>query len=207
MIAPMKFAFLLADLLALGPVAAPAAALPDGGEVAARIGQPVEFEDVIQAISFSRSRRGYYFSFGAPYPKQSLSVWVTEDLYEQLPRDPGLMGRRVRIRGQLENSPTGPMLSLASPDDFELLEVKDAMLSKSFLDGRMDRERSMAAVGQAFWREDFATLELLGQELQESRERFSDGTWILNAFFQALAVNRNESDARSPRPRKRSHAG
>ena len=54
----------------------------------------------------------------------------------------------------------------------------------------------MAAVGQAFWREDFATLEELAKELQASRERFSDGTWILSAFFSALEVAQNEADER-----------
>lgn len=43
----------------------------------------------------------------------------------------------------------------------------------------------MATVGQAFWREDFATFEELANELRESRERFSNGTWILSAFSAA----------------------
>ncbi len=135
-------------------------------------------------------------SFGAPYPKHVLSVWVPDEVYDQLPRHPGLLGRKVQIKGRLEVSPTGPMLTLASPDQFDLLAVDDAFLAKSFLDGRKDREHFMAAVGQAFWREDFATLEALAKELQESRERFSDGTWILSAFFSALEVAQNEADER-----------
>ncbi len=70
------------------------------------------------------------------------------------------------------------------------------MLSKSFLDARKDRDQFMAAVSQTFWREDFATLEQLARELAESHKRFSDGTWILSAFFQALEVNKDESDER-----------
>lgn len=173
-----------------------AAQLPKAAEVASHIGHEVEFEDVIQAISRSRSKKGFYFSFGAPYPKQTLSVWVPDEIYEQLPRDPGLLGRGVRIKGQLASSPTGPMLTLASPENIDVLEVKEAMISKSFLDGRLDREQFMAAVAQTFWREDFATLEQLVQDLQQSRERFSDGTWILSAFFKALEVNRDESEER-----------
>lgn len=169
---------------------------PDAARAAAHLGQEVEFADVIKAISRSRTKEGYYFSFGAPFPQQMLSVWVPDDVYYQLPRDPGLLGRKVRIKGRLESNPTGPMLTLTSPEEFDLLAVNDAVLAKSFLDGRMDREQFMAALGQAFWREDFATLEELVRELQESHERFSDGTWILSAFFSALEVNRDESGER-----------
>ena len=182
--------------LSLGIASVTADDLPDAAQVATRLGQEVEFTGLIKAISRSRSKEGCYFSFGAPYPKQVLSVFVPDEVYYQLPRDPGLLGRKVRIKGRLESSPTGPMVTLTSPDQFDLLEVNDAVLSKSFLDGRRDREHFMAAVGQAFWREDFTTLEELVKELQESRERFSDGTWILSAFFSGLEVNRDESDER-----------
>lgn len=194
--------FILAAALAisfgllLASTAARAESLPNATEVAKQLGRDVEFVDVVRAISHSRSKDGCYFSFGAPYPKQVLSVWVPDDVYAQLPRDPGLLGRKVRIKGRLESSPTGPMVTLASPDQFDLLDVNDAFLAKSFLDGRMDREHFMAAVGQAFWREDFATLEELANELRESRERFSDGTWILSAFFSGLEVNMDEADER-----------
>jgi len=170
--------------------------LPDAAQAATHLGQEVEFADVIKAISRSRTKKGCYFSFGAPFPKQLLSVWVPDDVYFQLPHDPGLIGRKVRIKGRLESSPTGPMLTLASPDQIDVLEVNDAILAKSFLDGRADREHFMAAVGQAFWREDFAMLEELVKELQQSHERFSDGTWILSAFFGALEVAEDESNER-----------
>ena len=182
--------------LALWPGSARSGRLPAAGEVATRIGQEVEFEDVITAVAHSRSKTGRYFSFGAPYPKQALSVWVLDDIYDQLPHDPGLIGRRVRIKGKLESSPTGPMVTLASPDEFDLVEVDDALVAKPFLDGRIDREHFMAAVAQAFWREDFTKLEQLVKDLQESRERFSDGTWIENAFFIALEVAEDESNER-----------
>ena len=107
--------------------------IPAAAQVASRIGQEVEFEDVIKASAHSRSKPGRYFSFGAPFPEQVLSVWVSDEVYLQLPHDLGLVGRRVRIKGGLESSPTGPMVTLASPDDFDLSEVKDAMLSKDFL--------------------------------------------------------------------------
>ena len=193
---PPRILLLLVLALALSLGSARGGQLPNAAQVATRIGEEVEFEDVIQAIARSRSKPGRYFSFGAPYPKQLLSVWVLDEVYFQLPHDPGLIGRRVRIKGKLASSPTGPMVTLASPDDFDLFEVKNAMLSKDFLDGQLDREKFMAALAQTFWREDFATLEQLVQELQRSHERFSDGTWILSAFFTALEVNRDESDER-----------
>lgn len=135
----MKFSFLLAGLLALGPRAAPAGTLPDAARLRRGSVSRSSSKTSSKAISFSRSHQGYYFSFGAPYPKQSLSVWVTQELYEQLPRDPGLMRRRVRISSQLETVRLARCSRSLRPDDFELREVKDAMLSKSFLDGRMDR--------------------------------------------------------------------
>ncbi|MDQ3116937.1 MAG: hypothetical protein M3Q86_10060 [Verrucomicrobiota bacterium] len=189
-------AFAILLVAASGPTCARADSLPNATEVAKQLGREVEFVDVVRGISRSRSKSGCYLSFGAPYPKQVLSVWVPDEVYAQLPRDPGLLGRKVQIKGRLEVSPTGPMLTLASPDQFDLLAVHDAFLAQSFLDGRKDREHFMAAVGQAFWREDFATLEALAKELQESRERFSDGTWILSAFFSALEVAQNEADER-----------
>lgn len=198
----LRGGFLLAGALGLFfgltpvPARASAETLPSAAEVAKQLGHEVEFADVVRAISRSRTKAGCYFSFGAPYPKQVLSVWVSDEIYAQLPRDPGLLGRKIRIKGRLESSPTGPMITLASPDQFDLFDVDDAMLAKDFLDGRMDREHFMAAVAQVFWREDFATLEELVRELQESHERFSDGTWILSAFFSALDVAVNEADER-----------
>lgn len=165
-------------------------------EAAARLGQKVVMEDVVQAFSHSRTKKGGYLSFGAPYPKQVLSVWVPDEICDQIPHKPGLIGRTVRIRGTVAESPTGPMIRLASPEQFDLLDANAAILAKDFLDGQMDREHFMAAVAQTFWREDFATLDELFTELQQSHERFADGTWIESSFFKAFDVVDNESDER-----------
>lgn len=146
----------------------------------------------MKAISRSRTKNGCYFSC----PRQVLSVWVADEVWAKLPRDPGLTGRTVRIRGRLEASSTGPLLTLASPEQFTLLDADSRMLAKDFLDGQMDREHFMAAVSQAFWREDFDTLEELVRELQRSRERFGDGTWIESGFFRGLQIAVSESDQR-----------
>lgn len=190
------FPLLAAALFCLTMARAPAAPRLTAAEAAPRLGQDVVFEDVVKAISQSRTKKGCYFSFGAPYPKQVLSVWVPDEVWDKLPRDPGLIGRTVRIRGRLEASPTGPLLTLASPDQFTLVDADDRMLAKDFLDGRMDREHFMAAVAQAFWREDYDTLEELVRELQESHERFADGTWIEGGFFKGLQIAVSESDQR-----------
>ena len=50
--------------------------LPKASAVATQIGQIAEFQDDVKAVSYSRSTEGYYLSFGAPYPKQILSVWI-----------------------------------------------------------------------------------------------------------------------------------
>lgn len=188
---------LLGLLLACGVASAQISPPPlPAAEAAAQIGRQVVLEDVVKAVSRSQSRKGYYLSFGRPYPEQVLSVWVADEVFFQMPTDPGLTGRKVRITGRVESSPTGPMMKLASTDDFALLEIDEAILAKEYLDGRMDREQFRVAVAQTFWREDFETLEELAQELRESRERVSDGTWLENNFYIAFETVATEADER-----------
>lgn len=65
---------IFALLMAFGFGSARAERLPDAAQAATHLGQEVEFADVIKAISRSRTKNGCYFSFGAPFPKQLLSV-------------------------------------------------------------------------------------------------------------------------------------
>ncbi len=163
-------------------------------EVAQKVGQTVTFQDEVKAVSFSRSTRGYYLSFGAPYPQQVLSVWVAEKLYDQLPFAHKLVDRTVRITGVLESSPTGPLLKIDSLDQLAVVEMDEAVVSQLILDGRRDRHKFQAAVQQIFAREDFQTLEKLAEELRQSQERTADGDWLLNIFFTALHVAVNAPD-------------
>src|SRR5947207_7696595 len=107
-----------ATLLAVFQSIALALDIPDAAHAAGRIGQAVEFQDEVKAVSFSRSTKGYYLSFGAPYPKQVLSVWMPEHVYERLPLHHSMVGRIVRIAGQVEISPTGPLMKLDSIEKF-----------------------------------------------------------------------------------------
>src|SRR5438045_606551 len=59
--------------------------ITDATAVVTRVGQGVEFQDQVKAVSYSRSTEGYYLSFGAPYPKQVLSVWIPRKVYDRLP--------------------------------------------------------------------------------------------------------------------------
>lgn len=181
-------------LALLGGVAAQES--PDASHVRDRIGQEIEVQDKIEAISYSRSTEGYYLSFGAPYPAQALSVWVSKKLYADLPLKNALVGRVVRIKGQLEASPTGPLLKLESRDAFQLLQVDERALAQVVLDGKMDRDQFTAAVRQKFAAEDFATLEVLAEELRQSRERFIDGSWISAAYYAAFALASNAAPER-----------
>ena len=160
----------------------------DAAGVAPNVGQIVEFQDVVKATSWSRSRNGLYLSFGAPYPRQVLSVFVPEKVYRELPKNLGLLERTVRIKGLLEASPSGPMVNLISLQQFALLPIDESALAKLRLDGEIEREHFMAAEVQVFEREEFSTLEVLAEELRQSRERFSDGTWLMTAFFDALKL-------------------
>jgi hypothetical protein len=183
-------------LLVLLCVRAAAQELPDAIHAANKIGQAIEFEDEVKAVSYSRSTDGYYLSFGAPYPAQVLSVWVNGADYNRLPSRHALVGRIVRIKGQLESGPTGPLLKLESPAAFQLLPVEENALTKAVLDGKMDRDQFKAAVRQKFEAEDFATLELLAEELRQNRERFSDGTWISAAYYAAFSLGGNSAPER-----------
>src|SRR6266576_1580871 len=170
---------------------APAQEIASAATVADRIGRTVEFQDEVKAVSWSRSTNGYYLSFGAPYPKQVLSVWVEERLFDKLPEHRTLLGRTVEIKGELEKSPSGPLLKLQAAENFVLLPADEAILSKPTLDGKQERSQFKAAVWQTFFRGDFETLETLGQELRQSRERLLDGSWLSEAYFSAFRLSPN----------------
>lgn len=164
------------------------AAAPKAAEIAGKFGETVEFEDEVKATSYSKSTKGYYLSFGEAYPKQVLSVWVSGELYEKLAGRHAMVGRTVRITGQVQKGDEGPLVKLESRDQFKLIAVDETVLSKPSLDGKQDRDKFRAAVWQTFKRDDFATLEELGQEVRKSRERLNDGTWLSEAFLSAFRL-------------------
>jgi hypothetical protein len=170
--------------------------LPDVFHVADKLGELVEFQDEVKAVSYSRSTTGFYLSFGGAYPAQVVSVWVSAELYDQLPGHGALVGRVVRIKGQLEKSPSGPLVKLEARDQFQLLQTDEAVLGKQLLDGRMDSNQFKAAVRQHFARNDFETLEILAEELRQSRERFADGSWLSAAYFNAFDLPADASPER-----------
>jgi hypothetical protein len=184
---PSKLIAFVAAALLLRTIAA-AQEIPDARAVAGAIGQEIQFEDEVKAVSYSRSTKGYYLSFGEPYPKQVLSVWTDPAIYDQLPFTRKLVGRTVRIRGRLESSPTGPLLKLTSLDQFDVVETDEAILNQPVLDGRTDRHRFKAAVSQNLARDEFQTLETLAGELLQSREESADGALLLDCFFYAFII-------------------
>ena len=187
--------YLIASLLviaALSPTAH-SQTLPDAAAAAKQLYQNVTFEDVIKAVSKSKTHDGFYLSFGAPYPKQVLSVWAANETYRRLPGAGALVGRTVRIHGIVNPTATGPMIYLESPIEFRLLPVDDATISKPQLEGKADRHQFVVAIRQHLKRKDFDTIETLGQELHESHERFTDGTWMLDAFFGAFTLGTDRS--------------
>jgi hypothetical protein len=190
----MKQILILVAALVVAQSPAYAQELPKASTVVTQIGQAVEFQDDVKAVSYSRSTEGYYLSFGAPYPKQILSVWIDGKTYEQLPFHRSMVGRTVRIGGRLEKSPTGPLIKLAPSDRFQVLETDEAILAKPTLDGKQDRAQFESAVWQTCKREDFNTLEVLSQELQQSRERLNDGSWLSESFFNAFRLGEKSSD-------------
>src|SRR3954465_10756309 len=164
-------------------------AIPNASQVTDKIGQTVQFQDEVKAVSYSRSTDGYYLSFGAPYPKQVVSVWFPAKVYDPLPAHRAMVGRTVQIMGQLEQSPTGPLIKLQSAQNsFALLPVDPSALTKPNLDGKQDRTQFETAVFQTFKKGDFGTLETLGRELRESRERLNDGSWLSAGYFAAFRL-------------------
>src|SRR2546423_6944070 len=143
---PMKPGVLLVlAALLLFRASAPAEEISSAAGVADRIGQTVEFQDEVKAVSWSRSTNGYYLSFGAPYPKQVLSVWVDEKLYNKLPEHRTLLGRTVEIKGELEKSPSGPLLKLQAVENFVLLPADETILAKPRVDGKQEGAQIIAA--------------------------------------------------------------
>ncbi|MGZ5553184.1 MAG: hypothetical protein ACXWHF_06055, partial [Chthoniobacterales bacterium] len=71
-----------------------------------------------------------------------------------------------------------------------------SIVTKEVLEQRKDRNKFRAAVYQIFEREEFPTLEVLAEELRQSRERNVDGEWLLDDFFEAFHVTVNAPDAR-----------
>ncbi|MFN2541573.1 MAG: hypothetical protein ABR514_05300 [Chthoniobacterales bacterium] len=188
-------AFVVAAALSLNLWAVEAQTLPDAATAAQQLYKHVVFEDVIKAASKSKTHDGGYLSFGAPYPKQVLSVWVADETHRKLPGAGALVGRTVQIRGMVNPSPTGPMIYLESPAQFRLLPVDDATISKPQLEGKGDRHQFVIAIRQHLSRKDFDTIEGLGADLHESHERFVDGTWMLDAFFGAFILGTDRSSA------------
>ena len=189
------FGFLLAWAISAGSVAVAqdGATLPRASQIANHVGQTVQFQDEVKAVSYSKATKGYYLSFGAPYPKQILSVWVDGKMYNRLHRFKTMVGRTVQITGQIETSPTGPLIRLASKEQFQTVATDESILAKPTLDGKQDRAQFQTAVFQTFKREDFGTLEVLGAELQQNRERLNDGSWLIESFFDAFRVSVRKS--------------
>ena len=69
---PKHCFFIVFACLALFRAAAFAQHPPDAAAVADKIGQEIEFQDEVKAVSYSRSTKGYYLSFGAPYPSREI---------------------------------------------------------------------------------------------------------------------------------------
>ena len=183
---PPRLTALITLLVLLRAAAFAQQQLPDVLHVVDKIGQEIQFEDEVKAVSYSQSTDGYYLSFGAPYPVQALSVWASAETYRKLTGHRVFVGRTVRIHGLLEASPDGPLLKVNAPEQLALLQTDESVLTKPTLDGKMERDQFMAAVAQNFAREDFATLEALAEELRQSRERLGDGIWLSDAFFSAF---------------------
>jgi hypothetical protein len=191
-----RFSSIAVIFILLGGFAS-AQQLPDAAHVADRIGEYVKFEDSIKAVSKSRTHDGFYFSFGAPYPKQVLTVWVPSRVFKHLPN--GLLNRTVRISGMLQKTDTGPMLGLEARDQFEILPTDESILSKPRIDGKTESKDFRIAVRQHFEREDFDTIETLGRELHQSKERSADGSWLVESFFHAFKLAPDTANKRYER--------
>src|ERR1043166_1108616 len=161
---------------------------PSASDVAGKTGEQVAFQDEVKAVSYSKSTKGYYLSFGAPYPKQTLSVWIDAKIYDHLPVHRSMVGRKVQVSGQVEKSPTGPLIKLESREQFQVQATDETILSKPVLDGKQDRAHFKTAVWQVFERDDFNTLETLAEELRQSRERLYDGSWLSEAFLDSFRL-------------------
>lgn len=159
--------------------------VPDAAAAAERVGDEVEMEDVIAAVSYAPRRRGYYLSFGAPYPKQVLSVFVPEDVYEGYPAYAGLLGRRVRLIGRVYRTRGGAEIELRSLDHFEVLPVDPVVLRERGPAGPIRRAHFAVAVQRLIVNGEIDALEALHQALLAPGDRFGVR---LAAFHRAFFV-------------------
>ncbi len=156
-------------------------------EAAKRIGEVVTFEGEVVSVPSSPRRAAIYVNFGEAYPMQTLSLLFADEHTNIVVKLPRLRGQTVRVTGKVRSTKTGPVITITNAAQIELLGIRaiPADLNQTG-DGHPFRRQMFATIQQLFDARDFAALETVARRWQGGRERFLDGHWKIQTFFDSF---------------------
>jgi len=157
-------------------------------EAATRFDEVVTFEAEVVSSPMSPRRQATYLNFGDAYPKQTMSVLFAGEHENILTNFPKLRGRTVRITGKVEKTKTGPVIRVTNAVQVMIVRANVVPVALDEQgDGYTFRRRFHAAVREQFNRGDYNTLETLARTWRRGNERFLDGHWKIQAFYDAIS--------------------
>lgn len=165
-------------------------------EAAQRIGEVVTFEGEVVSSPASPRRAVRYVNFGDAYPRQTLSLMFANEHTNILWKLPNLRGKSVRVTGKVESTRAGPVIAITNEAQLKVLgeKVIPASLDETG-EGHPFRRRIFASVQKLFNDRNFATLEHVAYRWQNGRERYLDGHWKIQVYFDAFANMKMSTDS------------
>ncbi len=156
-------------------------------EAANRIGEVVTFEGEVVSTPSSPRRAAIYANFGNAYPWQTMSVLFANEHTNIIWNLPRLRGRNVRVTGLVESTKAGPVITVTNADQIVVLgKVTVPVALDENGESHPFRNRIAATIMNLFNDKDFAALENVAQKWQSGRERFLDGHWKIQTFFDSF---------------------
>jgi len=159
-------------------------------QAAVEIGNIVDVTDVVRAVS--QARDGVYLSFGAPYPKQTLSIWIPHARWRQMP-ERLLLLRSVRVVGLVDDERTGPVIRLGRKDLLRLMPVDEAPLSAPSFRTIDERRAFTLALQQRLAINSSDVVDLL-DGLATKVEAKTAAPLARTTFFEALRLEEDAGD-------------
>lgn len=92
-----------------------------GAAAAAAVGQEVVVVDTVVQVAVAES--GVLFlNFGAPYPDETLTAVILNELRDKFPGADGLENKRVRVTGRVVEYKGAPRIMLREPEQLAVLD-------------------------------------------------------------------------------------
>ncbi len=156
-------------------------------EAAERIGEVVTFEGVVVSTPSSPRRAAIYVNFGDAYPMQTLSLLFADEHTNIIMRLPRLRGQTVRVTGFVKSTKTGPVIAITNSAQINVLGLKVVPASLDEVgEGHPFRKRIQTSLQQLFDDGNLEVLESMAQRWGNGRERFLDGHWKIQTYFDAF---------------------